>query len=439
MAKILLRIFPQQSHHNASFKISNILKERGHHVVYAATFNMKASVEGNGFDFYEISEENDFIPMPVAYATLKKTPFDFLKVYYGSLKFSKYCRTQIEEKDFFSTLIKDINPDLILVDGVFKFFSFQLMSHQVPYAFIETTVSTKRSINIPPLNSSFVPGNTSLSQWRCHLSWIAYQNYFFTGMKKAFRNYARKINYPDSHIDFDRYFWPGFKLIPEINTSLRQFDYPNDGDPNHVYISPAVLETRKEIACDYKYKEAIKIIEEKNKKIVFCSFGTMAWRYANHEDFLKRLVNVFRTLHDCILIVCIENDNLRRELLMNKPDNIYLFRRVPQLELLAKTDIMINHGGLNSVTECILTGVPMLVCPGERYLDQYGNAGRIKYHKIGLQGSLNDSANDILSKVTLLLNNPIYKTNILNLKNKIQMEDSSAKGIEFLESLIKKP
>jgi UDP:flavonoid glycosyltransferase YjiC (YdhE family) len=45
------------------------------------------------------------------------------------------------------------------------------------------------------------------------------------------------------------------------------------------------------------------------------------------------------------------------------PDNVRVERWVPQLEVLARADALITHGGANSVMEALTFGVPMLVTP----------------------------------------------------------------------------
>lgn len=46
----------------------------------------------------------------------------------------------------------------------------------------------------------------------------------------------------------------------------------------------------------------------------------------------------------------------------------------PQLGLLERSALMINHGGINSVMEALSCGVPQVICP--RNVDQPGTAAR---------------------------------------------------------------
>jgi len=68
------------------------------------------------------------------------------------------------------------------------------------------------------------------------------------------------------------------------------------------------------------------------------------------------------------------------------PPHVLLFRRVPQVDLLPRMDLVIGHGGNNSTNETLAAGKPLLVVPvgGE----QHDNARRVEYLGAGLFQSL---------------------------------------------------
>jgi UDP:flavonoid glycosyltransferase YjiC (YdhE family) len=61
--------------------------------------------------------------------------------------------------------------------------------------------------------------------------------------------------------------------------------------------------------------------------------------------------------------------------------NVKIQESVPQLELLRRSDMFITHGGLSSIKEGIISGVPLLVLPAQ--FDQPFNAIRVEVHGIG--------------------------------------------------------
>jgi MGT family glycosyltransferase len=64
------------------------------------------------------------------------------------------------------------------------------------------------------------------------------------------------------------------------------------------------------------------------------------------------------------------------------PGKVLLFRRVPQLELLPRVELVIGHGGNNTTNETLAAGKPLLVIPvgGE----QRDNSRRVEYLGAGL-------------------------------------------------------
>lgn len=103
------------------------------------------------------------------------------------------------------------------------------------------------------------------------------------------------------------------------------------------------------------------------------------------------------------------------------PDNVFIFKTIPQFRILSKTSVFITHGGFNSVKESIHAQVPMLVYPVDPRMDQNGNAARIVYHQLGLRGDLSkDSEKDIAQKINKLMTDVMYKKNLKEMLKKDQ-------------------
>jgi len=73
-------------------------------------------------------------------------------------------------------------------------------------------------------------------------------------------------------------------------------------------------------------------------------------------------------------------------MLLPTPDNVFLFKTLPQKHILQYYDMMIAHGGQNSITECVMNEVPLLIYPFFKGSDLGKNSARVVYHGIGARG-----------------------------------------------------
>lgn len=122
------------------------------------------------------------------------------------------------------------------------------------------------------------------------------------------------------------------------------------------------------------------------------------------------------------------------------PDNLFVFEFVPQVDLLQYCDIMITHGGMNTITECVFCEVPMLIYPLSPFWDQPGNSARAVFHGLGLRGKIDkDSAKTISKKLNQIKSNyDFYKKNVKTMMRKFEEKNNSAEAIEIIGKIINK-
>jgi MGT family glycosyltransferase len=89
---------------------------------------------------------------------------------------------------------------------------------------------------------------------------------------------------------------------------------------------------------------------------------------------------------------------------------------VPQQAILKMTDVFITHGGMNSVSEAMVEGVPMVVIPF--MADQPTNARRVCELGIGKSIKYQEISAEILKKtVNAVLKDENILENVLKMKN----------------------
>lgn len=107
------------------------------------------------------------------------------------------------------------------------------------------------------------------------------------------------------------------------------------------------------------------------------ALGTL---FSNQADFYRVCFAAFgNTSWQVILAVGQEID---LEELGPVPANFLLRRRVPQLDVLQRTNVFVTHGGMNSVMEALYYGVPMVVIPQQH--EQAVTAQSIAALEIGI-------------------------------------------------------
>jgi UDP:flavonoid glycosyltransferase YjiC (YdhE family) len=183
--------------------------------------------------------------------------------------------------------------------------------------------------------------------------------------------------------------------------------------PNQFYVGTSVDQERNEAHSDYLFEKCLsKFVAEidKGRPLVYCGLGTAAWRYKGSVSFLRRLICSARNRRWNLIIA---SGTLARDCREHgMPNNVAVFETVPQIRVLEYASVMISHGGVNSIAECLYMGVPIMVYPGTREIDQAGNAARVVYHKLGLKGDMSkERIGAIAEKVERIIGDREYLRN----------------------------
>ena len=113
------------------------------------------------------------------------------------------------------------------------------------------------------------------------------------------------------------------------------------------------------------------------------------------------------------------------------PNNIHVYQSVPQIKVLKQADIFVTHGGMNSISESLVQGVPMVVIPFMS--DQPVNARRIE--ELGLGKKLEHTLlnKDELKNVVLsILADNIIKMNVLKMQKLINEAPGNCGGAKMI-------
>lgn len=126
---------------------------------------------------------------------------------------------------------------------------------------------------------------------------------------------------------------------------------------------------------------------------------------------------------------------LKKEQLGKIPNNFYVYNFVPQIEVLKRTDLFITHGGMNSTSEAMYFGVPLIVVP--QVANQPIVEKRIEDLELGRVINKNNiSSNIIRNYANEILNNDRYKDNMMKMRTKLRQAGGEERAVELINEMI---
>lgn len=175
-----------------------------------------------------------------------------------------------------------------------------------------------------------------------------------------------------------------------------------------VYTSPEFQPCAETFSERYAFvgpsiRPAVERVEKTREKLIYISMGTVN---NNKMPFYKMCVSAFaNTEYQVILSV---GNMVPIEAFGTLPENISVFGQVDQIAVLQEADVFVSHCGMNSVSESLYFGVPLVMLP--QTTEQSGVAARVEQLGAGLKVDAAD-ASSVLEAVGNLLADESYRRN----------------------------
>ena len=148
-------------------------------------------------------------------------------------------------------------------------------------------------------------------------------------------------------------------------------------------------------------RPAESVIEKKKEKLVYISMGTV------NNDMLSLYQKCIKAFANTEYQVILSVGNLvPLDRFENIPENISVHSYVDQIAVLQKADVFVSHCGMNSVSESLYFGVPLVMLP--QTTEQGGVANRVLQVGAGIKLE-KTSAASILDAVNTVLRDASYK------------------------------
>ena len=364
MATIVFFCIPAHGHTNPTLNLVRELTARGHRVVYYSYDEFREKIEDAGAKFISCNG-ND--------AQLHLTKEEGAKIGADlALSTRVLVDTTLSLDEPVCRAMERLKPDCIVADSMAVWGKAVAKKLGIPFVCSTTTFAfNKESAKIMP------------HSLRETLSMI-----LSLGKVNAQVKRLRQAGYPvKSVLDLIG----SDESVPTVVYTSPLFQPCAETFPEHfAFVGPSIRPARSQVA-------------KTGEKLVYISMGTV------NNDMLplyRACVQAVKgTLWQVILSV---GDQVDREELGTLPDNVAVFSSVDQIAVLQKADVFLTHCGMNSASEGLYFGVPLVMLP--QTSEQSGVAVRAEQLGAGLR--LRKTTPDaIRAALEKAMDDPSYREN----------------------------
>lgn len=320
-----------------SITLAKMLQAKGHQVTYASNGKFTQVLIDKGFDVLPINE--------VSYLQYRRHVDENNVDFYSESLIHHFVDTELD-------LIRKVNPDVIV-------------SNNRPTIKLSSQIAGKKMVSI------VIP---TLTRYYGHHYYIP-ENHFlntlypFGDSNAIIPPSVRKYAFLKTMKHWSRHFGPvcNYYGIPKLRDYLSVYE----GDITLINQSPGVspfqnlpsnyffLEQKLESTFgeSHSWLSNLKAQKEAGKKVVYISMGSSA---------LKSFPLVIQTLEQLLqkhenLVLVSNHTGLTQE--HKSTERHYTEKFIRSQEVLPLADIVITHGGINTLTECLLQGKTVLGIP----------------------------------------------------------------------------
>jgi MGT family glycosyltransferase len=361
---------------NNCIGIGDVLRRRGHRVVFAAEASWKGRLEPLGFeeDLVDLSPPG---PAASEQGDGAQDAGQFWKDFIATTA-PEFRKPTIEQLD---TWIKPVWEELI---GGARYCQDQLtaiVARTRPDVIVEDNV-----VSFPALLTAGVPFVRIVS---CNPLEIA-----GPGLPPAFSGYpiADQSGWPEFRAEYDRVhraLWAGFNdwVTSQGAPPLPDLGFIHPGDLN-LYVYPELADYRRARPLGPNWQRLDSSVRETDEQyavpaplagqdgaLIYFSLGSLG---SADVPLMRRIIGCLaRTPYRYI----VSKGPLHAELEL--APNMAGAEFLPQTSIIPQADLVITHGGNNTTTECLHFGKPMIVLP--LFWDQHDNAQRVDELGLGVR------------------------------------------------------
>jgi MGT family glycosyltransferase len=400
--------------------IGDVLRRRGHRVVFIVEESFAGTLEAQGFEERLMrltpppeTEEapgqfwKDFIrdTAPVFRKSTREQLAEFISPTFQALiDGAEYVDDRLRE------IIGELEPDLIVEDNVVAFPALPASGR--PWARISSCNPAELKDPAVPPPFSGLPSDDR-SGWEDY--WAAYRE-AHREMHAAFSEFCRERGAPPL---------PPDEFIHE-STWLNMYLYPDEVDYARARpLGPTWHNLQASVRATDPAWELPGKLRDGERPLLYLSLGSLG---SADVALMEKLV---AELAEAPYRVIVSKGPQASE--FELADNMDGAEFLPQTEILPKVDLVITHGGNNTVTESLYFGKPMVALP--IFWDQHDNAQRLDETGFGIRlDTYRHSGAELTGAIERLLGDEALAARLARTSQRLQQ----ARGTELAAELIER-
>lgn len=387
MSNVMFFNIPAHGHVNPTIAVVTELVKRGHRVRYYSVEEFQGKIENAGAEFVDIAPY-----MPPAPDDLdKKVGKDFAAL------IEMVVDTTFALSDIMEAEIREFQPDCIVSDSVCFWGKLFAGKYNIPFI--------------------------------CSTTTMAFNQYSARLMKQGLGEIVRM-----------------FTGMPRIQAKMKLLNENGYPAENFVSIIQNDNETNTIVYTSRKFQPMVETFSEryvfvgpsvaniypgggkKERPQVYISLGTVL---NNNVAFYKECIDALKDMECNVVISAGRNTDIAA--LGEIPDSFTVEPYVNQLEVLADSDVFVTHCGMNSVTESLYNGVPMVLFP--QHSEE--NAVAIRTEELGAGVRLKKGKSKLIRKaVQEVLSNEKYRKAAQEIGDDFKQCGGARMAADFIEGVI---
>ena len=390
MATIVFFCIPAHGHTNPTLNVGRELTARGHRVVYYSYDDFREKIEDAGAEFISC---NGFD------AQMHLTREEGAKV--GSdlaLSARVLVDTTLALDEPVCRQMEQLKPDCIVADSMAVWGKAVAKKLGIPYVCSTTTFAFNReSAKIMPHSlKETLSMITSMGKVNAQVKRLKQRGY----PVKSILDLIGSDETVHTVVYTSPLFQPCAETFPE----------------HFAFVGPSIRPARSEV-------------EKTGEKLVYISMGTV------NNDMLplyQACIEAVKGTHWQVILSV--GDQVDAGKLQKLSENVFVHSTVDQIAVLEKADAFLTHCGMNSASEGLYFGVPLVMLP--QTSEQGGVAARVEQLGAGLRLK-KTTPEAIRSTLETVMNDPSYRDNVKKIAESFRASGGAKAAADCIEDCLR--